>query len=71
MMKPKIKPRNPFVASVKFRKAGPHGKTEKSQRRHEKVALVRAVKQWSEHCHERSVILALLPMLRLIQGVAQ
>ena len=54
-MKPKIKPRNPFVASMKFRKAGPHGKSEKSHRRQQKVALFRAVKQWPEHCHKRSV----------------
>lgn len=54
-MKPKIKPRNPFVASMKFRKAGLHSKSEKSQRRQEKVALFRAVKQRSEHCHKRSV----------------
>lgn len=53
-MKPKIKPRNPFVASMKFRKAGPHGKTEKAQRRQEKVVLHCAVKQFPEHWHKRS-----------------
>jgi hypothetical protein len=56
MMKPKIKPRNPFVANLKFRKAGPHGKPEKSQRRQEKVALYRAVKQWLEPWHKRSIV---------------
>lgn len=54
-MKPKIKPRNPFVASMKLRKAGPHGKPEKSQRRQEKVALHRTVKQLPEHWRKRSI----------------
>lgn len=55
-MKPKIKPRNPYVASMKFRKAGPHGKSEKSKRRQKNVALYRAVKQWPEPWHKRSII---------------
>ena len=54
-MKPKIKPRNPFVASMKFRKAGPHGKPEKSQRQQEKAALHRTVKQFPEHWRKRSI----------------
>jgi hypothetical protein len=40
-MKPKIKPRNPFVALAKFRKAGVHTKPAKSLRRHEKQALAK------------------------------
>ena len=38
-MKSKGKPRNPFVALAKFRKAGSHAKPVKSLRRHEKQAL--------------------------------
>lgn len=47
-MKPKIKPRNPFVALAKFRKAGSHEKTEKSLRRHEKQVLAKTAKQSPE-----------------------
>jgi hypothetical protein len=50
-MKPNIKPRNPFVALAKFRKAGAHTKPVKSLRRHEKQTLANAVKQSSESCH--------------------
>lgn len=52
-MKPKIKPRNPFVALAKFRKAGAHTKPTKSLRRHEKQALAKVAKQSSESCHNR------------------
>jgi hypothetical protein len=54
-MKPKIKPRNPFVALAKFRKAGTHTKPAKSLRRHEKQALAKAAKQSPESCHNRIV----------------
>lgn len=52
-MKPKIKPRNPFVALAKFRKAGAHAKPAKSLRRHEKQALAKEAKQSPESCHNR------------------
>ncbi len=52
-MKPKIKPRNPFVALAKFRKAGSHTKPAKPLRRHDKQALVKATKQSLESCHNR------------------
>ncbi len=55
-MKPRIKPRNPFVASAKFRKAGPHEKSAKAQRRQDKLVLCRVVKQLPEHWHKRSLI---------------
>jgi hypothetical protein len=47
-MKPKIKPRNPFVALAKFRKAGSHEKPAKSLRRKEKQTLAKTAKQSSE-----------------------
>jgi hypothetical protein len=50
-MKPKIKPRNPFVALAKFRKAGSHEKPSKSQRRHEKQTLAKTAKQSPESWH--------------------
>lgn len=34
------KPRNPYVAAAKFRRAGAHGKTEKARRRQDAVALI-------------------------------
>lgn len=43
-MKPKIKPRNPYVAPALFRKAGTHEKPIKTQRRNQKVALSKAIK---------------------------
>jgi len=52
-MKPKIKPRNPFVALAKFRKARAHTKPAKSLRRHEKQALAKAAKQSPESFHNR------------------
>lgn len=52
-MNQKIRSRNPFVALVKFRKAGTHMKPAKSLRRHEKQALAKAVKQSPESCHNR------------------
>ena len=52
-MKPKGKPRNPFVALVKFRKAGSHTKPVKSLRRQEKQALAKAAKQSPESWHQR------------------
>jgi hypothetical protein len=50
-MKPKIKPRNPFVAHAKFRKAGSHEKPTKSLRRQEKQNLAKTTKQSSEPSH--------------------
>ena len=38
------KPRNPYVAAAKFRRAGAHEKTEKARRRHEAVALIQAIR---------------------------
>ncbi len=55
-MKPKIKPRNPYVASAKFRKAGPHGKPVKSQRQQDKRGLHKVVKQLPQHWQKRSLI---------------
>ncbi|GAB1392552.1 hypothetical protein MASR1M60_07150 [Rhodocyclaceae bacterium] len=52
-MKPKIKPRNPFVALAKFRKAGSHEKSAKSLRRQEKQALAKTAKQAPESWHNR------------------
>lgn len=34
------RPRNPYVAAAKFRRAGAHQKTEKAKRREETVALI-------------------------------
>lgn len=53
-MKPKIKPRNPYVVHAKFRKAGVHEKPAKALRRHDKLALCKVVKQLPEHCHKQS-----------------
>ena len=55
-MKSRIKPRNPYVASAKFRKAGPHEKPAKAQRRQDKLVLCRVVKQLPEHWHKRTSI---------------
>ncbi len=44
-MNKNLKPRNPFVALAKFRKAGVHGKPAKSLRRQEKQVLAKTVKQ--------------------------
>jgi hypothetical protein len=52
-MKPKIKPRNPFVVLAKFRKAGTHSKPAKSLRRQEKQVLAKEAKQSFESCHNR------------------
>lgn len=51
-MKPKIKPRNPFVALAKFRKAGSHAKPEKSLRRQEKQTLAKTARQSPESWHK-------------------
>lgn len=51
-MKSKIKPRNPFVALAKFRKAGSHEKPEKSLRRQENQTLAKTVKQLPESWHK-------------------
>jgi hypothetical protein len=51
-MKPKIKPRNPFVALTKFRKAGSHEKPAKSLRRHEKQTLAKTAMQSPESWHK-------------------
>lgn len=52
-MKPRIKPRNPFVALAQFRKAGSHEKPNKSLRRQAKQALAKTAKQSPESWHER------------------
>jgi hypothetical protein len=39
--KPKLAPRNPLVAAVKFRKAGAHDKTTKARRRAHRVQTLR------------------------------
>lgn len=52
-MKPKIKPRNPFVAPAQFRKAGAHEKPAKALRRREKQALAKAVKETPESWPKR------------------
>ena len=38
------KPRNPYVAAAKFRRAGAHDKTEKARRRRDAVALIQTIK---------------------------
>jgi hypothetical protein len=38
------KPRNPFVAAAKFRRAGAHQKTEKARRRQDAMALIHTVR---------------------------
>ena len=38
------KPRNPYVAAAKFRRAGAHDKTEKARRRHDAVALIHVIR---------------------------
>jgi len=53
-MKLKIKPRNPFVALAKFRKAGSHEKPAKSLRRKEKQTLAKTAKQSPESWHNRT-----------------
>jgi hypothetical protein len=52
-MKPKIKPRNPFVVLAKFRKSGSHEKPAKSIRRQENQSLAKAIKQSPESWHKR------------------
>ncbi len=51
-MKPKIKPRNPFVALAKFRKAGTHEKPAKSLRRQARQSLAKTVKESPESWHK-------------------
>jgi len=38
------KPRNPVARSPLLSKGGPHGKTTRAKRRHEKVALMKAAR---------------------------
>ena len=52
-MKLKGKPRNPFVALAKFRKAGSHAKPVKSLWRQEKQALTKVAKQSPESWRKR------------------
>jgi hypothetical protein len=52
-MKLKIKPRNPFVALAKFRKAGSHEKPAKSLRRQEKQALAKTARQLPDSWRNR------------------
>ncbi len=51
-MNKKVKPRNPFVATAKFRNAGSHTKPLKSLRRREKQALAKTAKQSPESWHK-------------------
>lgn len=51
-MKSKIKPRNPFVALAKFRKAGSHETPAKSLRRQEKQTLAKTAKQLPDSWHK-------------------
>ena len=51
-MNKKLKPRNPFVALAKFRKAGFHDKPDKSMRRQEKQILAKTIKQSPESWHK-------------------
>ncbi len=43
-MKTRLKPRNPFVAAAKFRRAGAHGKNIKALRRDQAMRLQREIK---------------------------
>lgn len=52
-METRLKPRNPLVVPAKFRKAGVHVKSAKAQRRQDKQALLRALKQGMECCPQR------------------
>ena len=61
-MKPKIKPRNPFVALAKFRKAGTHEKPAKSLRQQARQSLAKAVKQSPESWHKGITIQCLSAM---------
>ena len=38
------KPRNPYVAAAKFRRAGAHDKTGKARRRQDAVALIQKLR---------------------------
>lgn len=51
MAKPKLKPRNPLVALVRLRKAGPHGQSAKALRREARMALLGQVMRGS-NCDE-------------------
>lgn len=48
-MQPRIRPRNPYVACALFRKAGTHQKLGKAQRRQDKLALNRVVRDLPAH----------------------
>jgi hypothetical protein len=61
-MKPKIKPRNPFVALAKFRKAGTHERPAKALRRQAKQSLVKTVKELPESWHKGITIQCLSAM---------
>lgn len=61
-MKPKIKPRNPFVALAKFRKAGSHERPAKSLRRHEKQTLAKTVKESPESWGKYTLLKCAFPM---------
>ena len=39
-----LKPRNPLVAAAKFKRAGPHGRTVKADRRHDKMKTLRELR---------------------------
>ena len=46
------KPRNPYVAAAKFRRAGVHRKTEKARRRQDTVAFIQKLRGFRRNGHE-------------------
>ena len=70
-MKPKTKPRNPYVVAAKFRVAGSHEKPTKSQRQQGKLALRKMLKQAPECWHKRFQIAIVSANALAHQGVAQ
>ena len=53
------KPRNPLVATAKFRRAGQHGKSTKALRRAASTALLRLLKNNGRNGYEVSLSVAL------------
>ena len=56
------KPRNPYVAAAKFRRAGAHGKTEKGRRRQDAVALIHKLRGSHRNGGEEVFQPAVLPV---------
>lgn len=69
-MKPKIKPRNPFMSLARFRKAGTHEKPAKSLRRQARQSLAKAVKQSPESWHKGITIQCLSAMTPVSAGTS-